>query len=195
VNSAVPACGSGHPWLHSSQSATTTSSSRSAFEELTMNKNENRLRRAKSTRSHIRKLAVAAFVGASHRAAHLCAGVRRFRPERGGCCLHRAEVGCRRPQGHEEPEAAAAVGKAVAERAWLQVSSPWHSIAPASVTTAASRHWPMRRAKRVSSSKQQSLAIPGNRGLISPLSHLQLQAAQPQAKSWFCRAHGKEHVF
>ena len=49
--------------------------------------------------------------------------------------------------------AAAAVGKAIAEKAKAAGISRSHSIARASSFTAASRRWPMRRAKTGSSSK------------------------------------------
>jgi large subunit ribosomal protein L18 len=91
--------------------------SRSAFEEIMMNKNENRLRRAKSTRSHIRKLAVARL--SVHRTGqHIYAQV--F--DASGVNVVAAASTVQKSvaeglKGTKNLTAAAAVGKAVAERA------------------------------------------------------------------------------
>jgi large subunit ribosomal protein L18 len=85
--------------------------------DVTMNKNENRLRRAKSTRSHIRKLAVARL--SVHRTGqHLYAQV--F--DASGLKVVAAASTLQKSvseglKGTKNLTAAAAVGKAVAERA------------------------------------------------------------------------------
>jgi large subunit ribosomal protein L18 len=85
--------------------------------DITMNKNENRLRRAKSTRSHIRKLAVARL--SVHRTGqHIYAQV--F--DASGVNVVAAASTVQKSvaeglKGTKNLEAAAAVGKAIAERA------------------------------------------------------------------------------
>jgi ribosomal protein L18, bacterial type len=87
------------------------------LEILLMNKNENRLRRAKSTRSHIRKLAVARL--SVHRTGqHIYAQV--F--DASGLKVVAAASTVQKSvaeglKGTKNLEAAAAVGKAIAERA------------------------------------------------------------------------------
>ena len=87
---------------------------RSRFRRITaMDKNIARLRRAKITRAHIRDARRAAPVRAAHRPAHLRPGV--HAPTAPRCWLRprpcRPAI-ARRPEGHQEQDAAAAVGKA-----------------------------------------------------------------------------------
>jgi len=108
-----------------------------------MNKNESRLRRAKSTRAHIRELAVARL--SVHRTGqHIYAQV--FAPN-GTVVAAASTVQKSVAEGlksKKNVEAATTVGRIVAERAQAAVSKPSRSIARASVTTVASRRLPMR---------------------------------------------------
>ena len=97
-----------------------------------MNKNESRLRRAKSTRAHIRKLAVARL--SVHRTGqHLYAQVFDASGDEGrGGCFDRAEVGGRRAQGHQEPRRPRLPWARPSPSApWLPASSRSPSIARA----------------------------------------------------------------
>lgn len=116
-----------------------------------MEKKTARLRRAKSTRAHIRELAMARL--SVHRSnQHLYAQVFAADGSRviaAASTLQKA-VGAGL-KGSKNLAAAAAVGKAVAERALAAGVEKVHSIVPASAITAASRRWPMLHAKPASS--------------------------------------------
>jgi large subunit ribosomal protein L18 len=80
-------------------------------------KNTARLRRAKSTRAHIRDPRRAAPVGAAHRPAPVRPAVHRRRRKGAGIGLHRASRRHGRPEERQEQGCRAKVGQVIAERA------------------------------------------------------------------------------
>ena len=113
-----------------------------------MNKNTARLRRAKSTRSHIRQLAVPRLT--VHRSAqHIYAQVTSANGDKviaSASTVQKALAG--ELKGTKNKSAAAAVGKASPSVRSRPASRRSRSTARVFVITVASRRWPMRRARR-----------------------------------------------
>ena len=118
-----------------------------------MHKKIARLRRAKSTRSHIRNLGVPR-LSVLRTGQHLYAQL--FSADGAKVLAVGLDRAGRRADGlknGKNTEAAAKVGRAIAEKAKAAASRRSLSTAPATATTAASRRWPMPRAKAACSSE------------------------------------------
>lgn len=120
---------------------------------MSINKNIARLRRAKSTRSHIRELGVAR-LSVLRTGQHLYAQVFTADGSKVIAAANTLQADVKDGlKNGKNSDAAVKVGKLIAERAKVPVSRRSHSTARATATTAASRRLPTLRAKAACSSK------------------------------------------
>ena len=126
-----------------------------------MKKNIARLRRAKTTRCHIRDLGVARLSVLALWPAYLCPGLHCRRFQSAGCRLHRANRSQRRPcqsarTSMPPPKSVARLPK----KHVPPVLRRLHLTVPVTVITVASRPWQKRPAKVVCSSKVRTEGSP-----------------------------------
>ena len=133
-----------------------------------MNKNIARLRRAKSTRAHIRELGVAR-LSVLRTGQHLYAQVFTADGSKVLAAANTTQTDVKEGlKNGKNADAAAKVGRIVAERAKAAGSRRLPSIVRATATTAASRPWQKRPAKPACSSKGSGQGVDGLLPACSP---------------------------